>query len=64
MEKMALGGPKWGQEDFFPTNPDLVDVLGKTDSQLPHCMQCGHKMYGFPTDVELCLTFPRQYRIQ
>ena len=22
---------KWGQEDFFPTNPDRGDILGKTD---------------------------------
>ena len=21
--KMAWDGPKWGREDFFPTNPDL-----------------------------------------
>ena len=21
---------KWGQEDLFPTNPDLADVLGRT----------------------------------
>ena len=24
-------GPKWGQEDFVPTNPDLADILGRTD---------------------------------
>ena len=23
--------PKWGQEDFVPTNPDLADILGRTD---------------------------------
>ena len=28
---MGPGGPKWGQEDFFPTNPDLADILGRTD---------------------------------
>ena len=33
MEKMAWDGPKWGQEDFFPTNPDLADFLGRTDLQ-------------------------------
>ena len=32
MEKMASDGPKWGQEDFFPTNPDLADMLGRMDS--------------------------------
>ena len=31
MEKMASDGPKRGQEDFFPTNPDLADILGRTD---------------------------------
>ena len=31
MEKMAWDGPKWGQEDFFPTKPDLADILGRTD---------------------------------
>ena len=28
---MGPDGPKWGQEDFFPANPDLADVLGRTD---------------------------------
>ena len=31
MEKMAWDGPKWGQEDLFPTNPDIVDILGRMD---------------------------------
>ena len=31
MEKIASDGPKWGREDFFPTNPDLADILGRTD---------------------------------
>ena len=22
---------KWGQEDFFPTDPDLADILGDAD---------------------------------
>ena len=26
MEKMASDGPKWGQEDFCLTNPDLADI--------------------------------------
>ena len=30
MEKMASDGPKWGQEDVFPTNPDLANILGRT----------------------------------
>ena len=29
--KMASGGPKQGREDSFPTNPDLADILGRTD---------------------------------
>ena len=29
--KNASDGPKWGQEDLFPTNPDLADILGRTD---------------------------------
>ena len=31
MEKMAWDGPKWGREDFFLTNPDLANILGRTD---------------------------------
>ena len=31
MEKLAWNGPKWGRELFFPTNPDLADILGRTD---------------------------------
>ena len=31
MENMAWDGPKWGREDFFPTNPDLANILGRTD---------------------------------
>ena len=31
MEKIAWDGPKWGQKDFFPTNPYLADISGRTD---------------------------------
>ena len=31
MEKFAWNGTKWGQEMFFPTNLDLVDILDRTD---------------------------------
>ena len=31
MQKMALDGPKWDPQGFFPTNPDLADILGRTD---------------------------------
>ena len=34
MEKMASDGPKWGREDFFPTNPDLANILGRMDFDL------------------------------
>ena len=29
--KLVGNGPKWSQEVFFPTNPDLVDILGDAD---------------------------------
>ena len=28
---MTPDGPKWGQDDFCPTNPDPADNLGDTD---------------------------------
>ena len=28
---MAWDGPKWGREDFFPANPGLANILGRTD---------------------------------
>ena len=31
MEKIAWDGPEWDQEDVFPSNPDLADILGRTD---------------------------------
>ena len=31
MEKLSPNGPKLGQEVSFPTNPDLADILGRTD---------------------------------
>ena len=31
MEKKAWDGPKQGQEDLFLTNPDLANILGRTD---------------------------------
>ena len=30
-QKIAWDGPKWGRDVFFPTNPDLADILGDTD---------------------------------
>ena len=31
MEKIAWDGPKWGPRGLFPANPDLADILGRTD---------------------------------
>ena len=31
MEKIASDAPKWDARGFFPTNPDLADILGRTD---------------------------------
>ena len=31
MEKLVWNGPIWGRELFFPTNPDLADILGRMD---------------------------------
>ena len=31
MQKMAWESPKWGREVVFPANPDLADILGRTD---------------------------------
>ena len=28
---MAWDGPKWGREVLFLANPDLADILGRTD---------------------------------
>ena len=30
-QKIGPEGPKWAREDFLPTNPDLADILGRTD---------------------------------
>ena len=31
MDKLPEMAPQWGQEDLFPTNPDLANILGRTD---------------------------------
>ena len=31
MEKMAWDGRKWAPRGIFPANPDLADILGRTD---------------------------------
>ena len=30
-QKITREGPKWGREVLFPANPDLPDILGRTD---------------------------------
>ena len=30
-QKLGPDGTKWGREVLFPANPDLVDILGRTD---------------------------------
>ena len=30
-QKIAWDGPKWGWEVLFPANPNLADILDKTD---------------------------------
>ena len=37
MEKLAPDGPKWGQEDLVPTNPDIADILGDMDFDFENC---------------------------
>ena len=37
MEKIAWDGPKWGREVLFPANPDLADILGRTDLDFDMC---------------------------
>ena len=51
MEKMAWDARKWGQEDFFPTNPDLADILGGTDLDFENFyffVFFGSQISGFP----------------
>ena len=47
---MAWDGPKWGQEDLFPTNPDLADILGRMDLNFESFICCvfGTQISGFP----------------
>ena len=34
--KMGPDGPKRGEMDFCPTDPDLADILGRTDLDFEH----------------------------
>ena len=38
MQQLVGNGMKWGQEDFFLTNPDLADILGDTDFDFDNFM--------------------------
>ena len=31
MQKMPWDGPEWAPRGLFPANPDLADILGRTD---------------------------------
>ena len=60
MEKAAWDGPKWGQEFFFPTNPDLADILGRTDLDFEN-LYClfGLQISGFSRSPDLQISeFP------
>ena len=48
--KIAWDGPKWGREDFVPTNPDLADIWGRTDLNFEFFCFCffGSQISGFP----------------
>ena len=51
MEKMIWDGPKWDWEDLFPTNPDLADILGRTDLDFENSyffLFFGFQFSGFP----------------
>ena len=43
-------GPKCGGEDFFPANPDLADVWGRTDFDFENFnfLVLGFQIFGFP----------------
>ena len=46
--KNASNGPKWGRELFFPTNPDLANILGRTDSDFENLYFCYFLDLKFP----------------
>ena len=49
MEKMTSDGPKWyPRRGFFPTNPDLADILGRTDLNFGILYFFGPHISGFP----------------
>ena len=50
-QKMGPDGPKCGQEDFFPTNPDFADILGRTDFDFEN-------LYFFDVFTKLVPRFP------
>ena len=43
---MGLDGSKWGKEDFFPTDPDLADILGDMDFDFENLYFLG--FFGIP----------------
>ena len=51
MQTIASDGPKWDPRCFFPTNPDLADILGRTDLSFENlnflCLFFGLQISGF-----------------
>ena len=43
-QKMGPDGPKWGKEDFVLANPDLADILDRTNLDFEHFLIFG--MFG------------------
>ena len=37
---MGWEGPKWGREVLFPANPDLADILSRTDFDFENFIFC------------------------
>ena len=48
MDKFAPNGTKWGQEVFFPTNPDLANILGRMDLDYDNFDFLGFQIPRFP----------------
>ena len=47
---MAWDGPKWDPQGLFRTNPDLADILGRTDLNFEnfYSLFVGPRISGFP----------------
>ena len=56
MEKIAWDGPKWGPRGLFPANPDLADILGRTDLDFENLI---FEIFGFPNSGFPGFRFPK-----